>query len=191
MEVFHKQNSSSCDSLAVIDSGASDFIAIECQNQHLCAQYESNMDCVRLKRRRRRRRRHQQHQHQQREQRQSSSDASITSSAIVSLSRTKESQQSIFRRGYVAIRNSFNNRNSRRFRYMNSVSLSMTDTPTVSDRNNNGNDRMMRICHHQPNDGSDDRSTHHQFTYVHSLSSSIECIGANDANADGVAKPIR
>lgn len=160
---FSLNNISNCGSFVRIDS--SDLIA-ECQNQFLCAHYEANMDCVRLKRRRR------------------SSDASISSQHVEL--RTKD-QSSFFRRGYAAIRNSFNSRNSRRYRYMKSVSLAMAETP--ADQNNNENGRNLRTCRSFDlrKGSASDRSPYRQVTYVRDLSSSAGCIDAN--GSDGGATP--
>lgn len=149
--LFTSNNISNCGSFVLIDSSK---LISECRNQHLCAHYESNMDCVRLKRRR-------------------SSDTSI-GSGYVEL-RPKD-QQSFFRRGCAAIRNSFSNRSSKRFRYMKSVSLSMAQSST--DQNNNRNGSSSRMCRsYNPQNHSDsDRSSYRRYTYVRSFSSSTGCI---------------
>lgn len=163
---FELDNSSNCSSFVVIDS--SDLRIAECQNQYLCAHYKSNMDCVRLKRRK-------------------SSDTSIGSSAHVQL-RTKE-PQSFFRRSCTAIRNSFNTRSSRRFRYMKSVSLTMAEAATA-DRNNNNNNHRLRMCRSYDlrNNNSGNRSLYRRVTYGRNLSSSAGCI---ETDSDGNATQIR
>lgn len=161
-------NISNCGSFVVIDG--SDLIR-QCQNQNLCAHYKSSMDCVRLKRRRSL----------------DTSDAPIDGE----LPKQKE-QRSLFRRGYTAIRNSFNAQNSRRFRYMKSVVLSMNAAEMDADRNNNksGNSLCMFRDYDVRKSSGDERVPYRRVTYVRDFSSSTACIGVNNGD-DKATKRIR
>lgn len=141
----------------------SDDLIVECRNQSVCANHKINMDCVRLKR-------------------SQSSDTSIASSAHIKRnSTTVKSEQSFFRRGYRAIRNSLNPRKSRRFRYMKSVSLSIAGRPSA-DRNNNRNGNAVRMWRDSDwrNNYSSDWSPYRPRTYVRRFFTSVDCIDTND-----------